>query len=198
MKADHPRYWIKLEDGETVWTHVGKFWLRPCWAPGQFAPDQDDPFVKEKGNKNLKLGSYGIHLDSQRDLLCKIQEAKEFDKAVKADDAEIPVYLWNDRVKSPGITQERQDAALTAFQKLGFWWFVRGLTRDCVAYMHETHGTNWVNKRHTKGELLTELGRDRAAIAGMLWHSTHTNWFEFHAGSRLVHLQFPIWYQKMA
>jgi hypothetical protein len=75
---------------------------------------------------------------------------------------------------------------------------MRGLTHDCVAYMHETHGTDWVNKRRTKGEALTELGRDRAAIAGVLWHSTNTNWFEFHAGSRLVHLWFPIRYRKMA
>jgi hypothetical protein len=71
---------------------------------------------------------------------------------------------------------------------------MRGLTRDCVAYMHETHGTNWVNKWRTKGEALMELGRDLAAIAGVLWHSTNTNWFEFHAGSRLVHLWFPIRY----
>ena len=35
-------------------------------------------------------------------------------------------------------------------------------------------------------------------IAGILWHATHTNWFEFHAGSRLVHLRFPIRYRKMA
>ncbi len=107
LKADHPRYWIKLEDGGTVWTHVGKSWLTPRWAPGQFATDQDDPFANEKGNKSMKLGSYGIHVNAQLDSIRKIQEAKEFAKAVKADDAEIPVYLWNDRVNSPGITQER-------------------------------------------------------------------------------------------
>jgi hypothetical protein len=32
----------------------------------------------------------------------------------------------------------------------------------------------------------------------MLWHTTHTNWFKFHAGSRLVHLRFPIQYRTMA
>ena len=31
----------------------------------------------------------------------------------------------------------------------------------------------------------------------MIWHTTHTNWFEFHAGSRLVHLHFPIQYRTM-
>jgi hypothetical protein len=32
----------------------------------------------------------------------------------------------------------------------------------------------------------------------MLWPTTHTNWFEFHARSRLVHLHFPIRYRTMA
>jgi hypothetical protein len=36
------------------------------------------------------------------------KEAKEFAKAIKADNAEIPVYLWNDRIWSPGIIREEQ------------------------------------------------------------------------------------------
>jgi hypothetical protein len=39
--------------------------------------------------------------------LQRIKEAKEFAKAVKADDAEIPVHLWNDRVKAPGTSKEK-------------------------------------------------------------------------------------------
>ena len=45
---------------------------------------------------------------------------------------------------------------------------------------------------------MTETGQDQSAIAGMLWHATHTNWFEFHAGSRLVHLRFPLRYRASA
>jgi hypothetical protein len=43
--------------------------------------------------------------------------------------------------------------------------------------------------------MLTETGQDWLAIASMLWHATHTNWLEFHAGSRLVHLRFPLRYR---
>ena len=32
----------------------------------------------------------------------------------------------------------------------------------------------------------------------MLWHSTHSNWFKFNAGSRLVHFCFSEGYQKEA
>jgi hypothetical protein len=32
----------------------------------------------------------------------------------------------------------------------------------------------------------------------MLWHNVHTNWFEFHAGSRLIHFHFPARYRTMA
>ena len=72
-----------------------------------------------------------------------MEEAKEFAKAVKADDAEMPLFLWNNQIKAPGVTTERRDAALDAFQKLGFAWFMRGLRQDCTMYMRETHGEGW-------------------------------------------------------
>ena len=132
LKADHPRYRLQLESGATIWTHTGESWLKPWWAPGEFAEDKDDPFKDERVNQNLMTGSYGIHIDAQLEALRKIKEAKEFAKAVKSDDVEIPVYLWNDRIRSPGMSKETQDAALTAFRKLGHHWFMRGLVWDCT------------------------------------------------------------------
>jgi hypothetical protein len=54
-----------------------------------------------------KIGSYGILGDAQLESLRRIKDAKDFAKAVKADDAKIPVHLWNDRVKAPGISKEK-------------------------------------------------------------------------------------------
>ena len=31
-------------------------------------------------------------------------------QAVKADDVEIPLFLWNKWIKAPGVTKERRDA----------------------------------------------------------------------------------------
>ena len=43
-----------------------------------------------------------------------------------------------------------------------------------------------------------KFGKDRWAMEGMLWHSAHTSWFDYHAGSRLFHFRFPSRYCKIA
>jgi hypothetical protein len=138
------------------------------------------------------MGSNGIHGDAQWDSLLKVEEA---------NDAEIPPVLWNNQIKAPGVTKERRNSALDSFCKWGFAWFMRGLRRDCTWYMQETHSEDWCSMlcRHPGGgNTLTELGLDQQAISSMLWHASHTTWFEFHAGSRLVHHCFPIKYRQMA
>jgi hypothetical protein len=64
--------------------------------------------------------------------------------------------------------------------------------------MRRTHGQSRGTLPQSKDGMSTELGRDREAIAGMLWHNIHMTWFNFHAGSRLVHLCFPILFRTMA
>ncbi len=132
--------------------------MSPRWVPGEFAEDQDDPFARVRTNCKLKMGSYGIQVDSQLESLQKIKEAKEFAKAVKVDDAEIPVYLWNDRIRSPGIIREEQDAALTRFRKLGHQVFMRGLVCDCTEYMRLTHGPTWGFMPRRRDGTPTKLG----------------------------------------
>jgi hypothetical protein len=163
------------------------------------APDSDDPFADLQADSQLKLSSYGVHVDAQLEAVEKVDEAKAYAKAVKADGAEVPLHLWNERIRSPGVTREKRDTALTTFWKLGHCWFLRGLAHDCSMHMQRTHGEKWHTRPRSRrdGEL-TKVGKDQCAIAGILWHATHTNWFEFHAGLRLVHLRFPIRYRKMA
>jgi hypothetical protein len=90
LLADHPKYWPCLENGNTIGAHVSEAWLAPQWEPGKYAGDQNDPFREELSNKQLRMGSYGILVDSQIESLRKVGEAKEFAKAVKANDAEVP------------------------------------------------------------------------------------------------------------
>jgi hypothetical protein len=144
------------------------------------------------------MGSYGIHVDSQLKLLRKIKEAKEFAKAVKADNAEIPLYLWNDRIRVQGIINETRDAALTSLRKMGHRRFMKSLVWDCVTFMWRMHCQSWGTLLQSKDGMSMELGRDWEVIAGMLWHNVHTTWFDSHAGSRLVHLRFPILFRTMA
>ena len=203
MEADHPRYKIQLERGAVVWTSTTESYLIPRYAPGQFAPDQDDPFANLRDNSTLKMGSYGIHVDAQLESLEKIAQAKAFSKAVKADDAGIPTHLWNSRVQVVGVTdEESRDRALDAFRKLGHRRFLRVLVRDCLDYVKATHHPKepnlWGRPRRSAGGQPNQMERDREAIAGILWHSFHTNWFEYNAGSRLIHFRFPERYRNMA
>ena len=106
LRADHPRYQLRLADGTTVGTSTHDSWLQPRYAtgpgnPNGFAPDQDDPFVDIRKTIVASRSRGGAQLESLR----RIEEAKEYAKAVKADDADIPVQLWNDRVRAPGISK---------------------------------------------------------------------------------------------
>ena len=40
-----------------------------------------------------RMGSFGVHGEAQRKSLRLVEEAKAFSKAVKADDAEVPMHL---------------------------------------------------------------------------------------------------------
>ncbi len=167
-------------------------------ASGKFAEDRDDPFANVREDMDLKMGLYGMQVDSQLESLRKIKEAKEFSKAVKADDAKIPVYLWNDRIRSPGILKDRRDTALAGFRKLGQRVFMQGLGRGCLRHMQRSYGSQWARLPWSKDGEPTNMGRDREAMVSLLWHSARTDWFEYHSGSRLIYTHFPLRYRQMA
>ena len=145
----------------------------------------------------MRKGSFGLHIDTQLESLNRIKEAKEFAKAVKADDAEVPVYLWNERIKS-SANEEDRDRALAGFRKFGLSLFIKALRRDAVQYLRDTYG-DWMGaKRKNNDGTLTSLGKDLRGISHMLQHTTHTNWFEYLAGSRIIHFRFPLKYRDMA
>ncbi len=169
--ADDPRYELFLESGITVETSWGESFLIPRFdtSPGNvndLAPDQDDPWEavrfeveSRKGTINQKMGSYGVHGDAQHESLLLVEEAKAFAKAVKADDVEVPEYLWNNRVKMGWVPKEARDMALTSFRRLGYHLFWTGLVRDYAAYLSCTYGDGWALGACTSKEgMLNKLG----------------------------------------
>jgi len=96
-----------------------------------------------------------LHIDSQRDALEKAVQAKVFAKAVKADDADVPVYLWNDWVKVSGVPEEQRDIALDALRKLCLRRCLRSLLQDCLVYVRRTYGSTWGKMHQTKEGHLT-------------------------------------------
>lgn len=60
-------------------------------------------------------------------------------KAVKADDAEVPVYLW-DREIIGDNPSERKKRTMDRFRQLGLWWFWCTLFRDCLHQLRTKFG----------------------------------------------------------
>jgi hypothetical protein len=124
MESNHPEYRLRLECGITVSTNIQQSWLKSRMLG--MAPDRDDPFVgvrKEMKAGHHKMGSYGVHGDAQRESLRLVEEAKAYARAVKADDAEVPTHLWDDRVNATDVPKRQKVKALSGFRKLGFRWF---------------------------------------------------------------------------
>lgn len=198
LEADDPRYLIKLDDDTMVDTSKELVYLVPHPAPGQLAPHPSIAHFEEDIRKlGDQVGSLGVHLDAQEASLQRVREEKEYAKAVKADDAKVPVHLWNRRIKfaRPEAVRDQQFERL---RKLGHRLFVRALYADCIAHLVAEHGEDWVSQPKRVAGKLTELGRDQQAIANLLYHADNTNWFEYKAGSRLIYFRFPLRYRKLA
>jgi hypothetical protein len=145
-----------------------------------------------------QAGSYGVHIDAQHTALKLVDEAKAYAKAVKADDADVPVELWDNRIACAGVCPVKKRVALAAFRVLGWRWFMKCLLRDGVRFMKERHGIDWASRPRRAREGITECARNQTAIISLLWHSTQTDWFEYKAGSRVAHFRFPSRYRKLA
>lgn len=119
-------------------------------------------------------------------------------KAVKADDAEVPTYLWDLRVLGPN-PEARKLKAMHGFRLFGQVVFLRCLRKDCTARLEHKFGRAWrFMSCTTPSGKLTRIGREKEAIRNLLWHASHASWFEYHCGSHLYHFRFPIHYQRMA
>jgi hypothetical protein len=131
-------------------------------GPGtQFAEDRNDPFTDVQADPTLRMGSYGIHVNAQQHLLEQIVKAKTYAKAVKVEDAVVPVHLWNDRIRMPaGTKEETRDAALDGFRALGHWWFLKGLIRDAITYICKTYKTGWARPQRAKDGKLTKFRKN--------------------------------------
>jgi hypothetical protein len=138
---------ICLDNGHVVDTSVTPAHLIPSYAEWEgntndFAPYVEPDIIAKLRAEMSQPGSYGVHIDAQHTSLRLIDEAKAYSKAVKADDAAVPVQLWNDRITRGDVNPMLMGIALTALRKLGWKWFIRGLLRHCISFMNGKHGVD--------------------------------------------------------
>ena len=104
-------------------------------------------------------------------------------KAVKADDAAVPVYLWDTRILNRAATVE-ETRALEVIRSFALRVYRHRLLRDCLAFLRSSQGT--------KGKA------DQLAIQEIMWRAASNEWFEYPFGSRLHFFRFPKRYRALA
>ena len=132
--------------------------------------------------------------------LDRIKREHDLAKAVKADDAEVPVHLWDERVcrAKPSTIQVAKLQVLRSFILRAYQ---RQVYLDCVSYLRKRYGKKWymlpnyskIAKKHGK-----ERARDVHAMRDIVWRCQQNSWFEYTSGSRLFYYRYPQRYQKIA
>ena len=135
-----------------------------------------------------------------------IAEDKRFSKAVKSDDAEVPVHLWNDRLFTADVdsscaspSDSCKVAAANKLRELGLRMYRRSLRKDCIMRINTLFGEGWHRAPRVKPDgSLTELGVELHGLTNILWYASESTWFEHKSGSTLHYFRFPPIYQRLA
>jgi len=107
------------------------------------------------------------------------------EKACKSDDAAVPVFLWNDRVKAgldymiaQVVTEVELEAALDTIRGFLLRYWKRKVTRDFIAWWEDQH----VQAKKVGGfPDLRSLEARKVAIS----HANSASWWEWDCGSAL-------------
>ena len=92
-------------------------------------------------------GVQEVSTNSDKDLFVDLRREHDRAKAVKSDDAEVPVHVWDAAVCRADPT-ERQSNALTTLREFCLRVYRRRLTREIQQYMRSKFGQmvhNWTH-----------------------------------------------------
>jgi hypothetical protein len=119
-------------------------------------------------------------------------------KAVKEDDAAVPVHLWNERVLQDWNARSDQDETSRKLDTIRSKFLLRrwkqNLRKSFVAYLSEEHGYNWQSQetRSTELELDLEAGMDA------LRRAMDATWWNWDSGSALFFWRWPKEFRREA
>lgn len=121
---------------------------------------------------------------------------------MKADDAEVPKHLWNERVLAeiPGLIPGPEHiAALDTIRGMCTLYWRRKVTRSFIRYMESKHGLDW-GRRQRLDELVrsSELRQDVVAGLDCLTRTWKANWWEWLGGSQLFFWRWTEEYRLQA
>ncbi len=133
---------------------------------------------------------------------CPIAATKEnmFGLATKSDQAEVLVFIWNDRIWEMGIHSTQAMSLFSiAYPNCCPLDFMRSFLLCCwrrqvshslLRYLREEHGPDW--------HLNPAATRDRDVRMSCISHATKADWWEWWGGSTLLFWRWPPEVRAMA
>lgn len=155
-----------------------------------------------KRNVDLQT-SIGVDTNNEKDYESQVTgnfnpislQATDVSKSVKADDAEVPLGLWNDEIFKGSISGVAfasgvHDSLLEALRNsLGIRWFRKRLFSSYTAYMRKVYGHSWpeklCNARKYKSAVHGEIVKDGNRGANAIRRGVNSSWWTWDAGSSL-------------
>ena len=174
-------------------------------SAGSSVVNSDVSSIASEGTLVTKSSSLIIERDRISvpvDTLDTVKDQAIGKKAVKADDAAVPVHMWNDRIQLGPKGELIKDGFLSDFRDIGHRLFRRALFVDCIDHLDAEFGPTWrelaVQGNSSSSSLVQRVCEEVDAVKNILWHASETDWFEYFSGSRLHHFRFPKRYRKEA
>ncbi len=165
-------------------------------------PVQDNKEMKRVDDSQAEV-TVEVVKNIQAEAQVHLADAKDQQKAAKADDAEVPVHIWNDVIKEGATARDDRcdsciDYAVSVLREWGLKRFWRRLYDDCIQRLRQNYGRDWFNLPRKEGGNLTKLGVEIKALSDIMWYATECSWFEYKSGSALHYFRFPLFYQGIA
>jgi hypothetical protein len=183
-------------------------------------------------SSTLKSDANGIEQSPQSDSAAKLGilasleelESSRIKVATKADDAEVPVHLWNNRIRFASTIQETPEEKLNklnSLRNMALRWWKRKVQRDFIKWfktkylhlLHEAQQCTVTILSNTFDPLLTRtvpyyinvsriLNNKKAKVEWMAGRDcvercAEASWWEWDSGSRPLFWRWPEEYQTI-
>ena len=181
----------------TATTEGGKVSLLNNLRQPIFSLDNDDTLVRNHDKFMIK--------ETQLEIANK--------QAVKHDDAEIPVHIWNERLMKTypvpnnirGISDAKLNNALSVLRKFALKLWKRRVLASFKSYLKSTWVTEYhllmaghAEDKHTKLKNSKEFWKDLEAGLNCLEYTSKCSWWEWKGGSRLLFWRWTPEFKKFA
>lgn len=150
------------------------------------------PAAKETDPVSNHLTNHDDDFSAQ---LLMIKHLHDAAKAVKADDAEVPVHLWDAFITKGAAVDDTTRGAIEVIRSFALDLYRRKLTRDCVNHLRTVHSVNWSTKTSSEQR---DIDMDVSGMREIVSRAANNRWFEYPAGSRLHFFRFPMKYRTLA